>query len=1260
MIDTGSSRSFISPNKANEFFQPFKYSVPFEVISTHGRSYHDEAIHIPLLETFRCKDAHTFYIYEVDRDYDGLIGSDLLSQLGANIDMKNQVLRTRDTEIPFVYNPQINIRLEPRSETRLTLPTDIHDGTGIIEYQEFKPGVRMPCALVHCVNGQAYTVVQNTLETPVTLKINRLVNVTQYEPQTIETNMISDNDLDIDDYLIENLERLRLDHMNTEENKMISALCYEYRDIFYCDKLPLTFTNKVKHSIRTKNEDPVYLKPYRQPQAVNDEINRQVDKLLKDNVIQESFSPWNFPVHLVPKKMDASGEKKYRMVIDYRRLNDMTTDDKYPLPNISDLFDRLGKSTYFTTLDLASGYHQIEIEKSDRQKTAFSSQAGHFEFKRMPFGLKTAPATFQRAMDSILRGLQGIHCLVYLDDIIIFSSSLQEHVEKLRKIFERLRQTNLKIQLDKSEFLRKEVLYLGHSITKDGLKPNNDKIEAVLNFPLPKSQTEIKSFLGLVGYYRKFIKDFAKLTRPMTVCLKKNHKVVLDKEFIEAFERCKELLTNAPLLQFPDFDKQFILTTDASDYAIGAVLSQGTVGSDRPVAYASRTLNDPESRYSTIEKEALAIIWAIKHFRPYLYGKKFTIYTDHRPLSWLHSFEEPSSKITRWRLRLAEYDYEVIYKNGRQNTNADALSRVKVNAIGNNENDNSSMQVNIDEKEQELQRHCENITKELVELQNKKEKTKSTPQSRHLISSDSDKTVTLSLHSESTLSVSEPDANQRSSPYPIPVSSSDTITASDSESNIGSETVHSTRNMNSEGIPILNEAVDTKPNQILVYTWFRDETAIKDISNKKQRILEVHMPLNKPELIKDFLKRYIRTKIKYFIYFEDQQHRAGFTEAVITLFKKGTVNILECTDRVVYVENEEEQKSIINKYHVGKNCHRGIKETVKHIKRTYFWHNLDVTVAAVINSCESCKKLKYDRKPFKPTLQLTQTQNRPFEELFIDVFKIEGKSYLTIIDAFSKLGQALEISNHSAPEVVRALIKYFSYYGTPKRISSDSGSEFNNSLIRELLDFYKIELHVGTPNNTNSMGLIERFHSTLLEIYRLAKYERKLTDASTVMTFAIMAYNHSIHSVTGLTPFEVVLGHTEAKNAFDINLDKEYMQILMRDHKRRTKFLYKSLTDKMLQIKENTKNKRGGETSFNINPDDTIFFKGTNVRRGKDKPRYEKGVAVGEAVRNIIRVTTKNRDVQVPIKDIKRPPQERLGAVPVGSDPTPGPSTSAT
>lgn len=260
----------------------------------------------------------------------------------------------------------------------------------------------------------------------------------------------------------------------------------------------------------------------------------------------------------------------------------------------------------------------------------------------------------------------------------MFSTSLQEHLENLKKVFSRLQQANLKVQLNKSEFLCKEVVFLGHIVTPQGVKPNPDKIDSIKRFPIPRTQKQIKSFLGLLGYYRKFIQDFAKLTKPLTECLKKGRKITLDESYVNCFEHCKDILSNDPLLQYPDFSKPFNLTTDASKFAIGAVLSQGPIGTDKPVSYASRTLSETEIKYSTIEKELLAIVWATKHFRP-LYGRKFRIVTDHKPLTWLFSLKDTNSKLIRWRLKLEEFEYEIHYKKGKSNTNADALSRIEVN-----------------------------------------------------------------------------------------------------------------------------------------------------------------------------------------------------------------------------------------------------------------------------------------------------------------------------------------------------------------------------------------------------------------------------------------------------------------------------------------------------------------------------------------------------------------------------------------------------
>lgn len=290
-------------------------------------------------------------------------------------------------------------------------------------------------------------------------------------------------------------------------------------------------------------------------------------------------------------------KKKWRLVIDYRKLNDVTIGDVYPLPNINDILDQLGHSRYFSKLDLFAGYHQIAMNENDQAKTAFSAPYGHFEYTRMPFGLKTAPATFQRMMNVILTGIQGIKCFVYQDDIIIYGKSIQDHNLKLTSVLEIIRKANLKLQPAKCEFLRREINYLGHVITENGIKPDPQKVQCVVNYPTAKSINNIQSFLGLANYYRKFIKNFSDISKPLNKLLKKGVKFNWDENCQNAFLILKDKITSSPILQYPDFTKPFIITTDASNYAIGAILSQGEIGSDLPISFASRSLNSAETNY---------------------------------------------------------------------------------------------------------------------------------------------------------------------------------------------------------------------------------------------------------------------------------------------------------------------------------------------------------------------------------------------------------------------------------------------------------------------------------------------------------------------------------------------------------------------------------------------------------------------------------------------------------------------------------------
>ena len=463
-----------------------------------------------------------------------------------------------------------------------------------------------------------------------------------------------------------------LDDLNAEEKCKVKEILYQYRDIFLTKGSQLTFTNAIKHRIVVTDDRPVYCNSYRYPIYFREEINKQINELLQQGIIRHSRSPYNSPLWIVPKKTDSKGNKQYRMVVDYRKLNMITKDDKFPIPIMDCILDKLGNCNYFTTIDLAKGFHQVEVDPRDVEKTAFSTEQGHFEWLRMPFGLKGAPATFQRLMNSILADYIGFICFVYLDDIFIYSSSLEEHVSSIKKIFNRLREHNLKIQPDKCQFMRRETVFLGHIVTEQGVLPNPDKIKPIVDFKIPKTRKEISRFLGMVGFYRKFIKDFAKIAKPLTSCLKEGAKINSnDTDFLNSVNTLKKLISTHPILKYPEFNVPFVVTCDASQYAIGAVLSQ----KGQPVSFASRTLCDSEIKYSVIEKELLAIAWGVKEFRHYIYGKKFTVETDHKPLVAFRSMQDTSEVIERLKGKLGAYDFEIKYIKGRSNYVADALSR---------------------------------------------------------------------------------------------------------------------------------------------------------------------------------------------------------------------------------------------------------------------------------------------------------------------------------------------------------------------------------------------------------------------------------------------------------------------------------------------------------------------------------------------------------------------------------------------------------
>ena len=462
-----------------------------------------------------------------------------------------------------------------------------------------------------------------------------------------------------------------------EEREQVKSMLCRRKQAFQNDPTDTGCTEVVTHKIDTGDHPPIRQRFRRIPPERRQVVEVEIQKMLDRGIIEPSHGPWASPIVLVKKK---TGE--WRFCIDYRKLNDITKKDAYPLPRIDDTLDLLSGAQYFATIDLASGYWQVSMDPADKEKTAVCTHQGLYQFTRMPFGLSNAPSTFERLMDVVLRGLVGVKCLVYLDDVIVFGSTLKECCNQLEEVLLRLENAGLKVKCEKCQLFQEEVEYLGHVVSKDGVATDPKKVAAVKDWPTPKCEKDVRSFLGLCSYYRNFIKGFA---APMTQLLEKGVKFHWSCECEEAFNQLKGALTSAPILGYPRPEGELIIDTDASDTGLGAVLSQRQDGQERVLSYASRTLSRPERNYCVTRRELLAVLFAVRKFKAYL-GSRVRLRTDHHALRWLTSFKEPEGQIARWLEELAAYDLRIEHRPGKKHGNADGLSRMECKQCGLAEN----------------------------------------------------------------------------------------------------------------------------------------------------------------------------------------------------------------------------------------------------------------------------------------------------------------------------------------------------------------------------------------------------------------------------------------------------------------------------------------------------------------------------------------------------------------------------------------------
>ncbi|GBM92433.1 Retrovirus-related Pol polyprotein from transposon 297 [Araneus ventricosus] len=611
LVDTGANITLVRTDLAQKLKDNLIYTVPNIYLKT--ATGEKAEIHGKLDAAIECgsrKYQHRIYVDDIT--YPCIFGLDFLQKFNFTIDFEKNEIRTGGEEIPlFLASAEHSKLYSVLAKEKTIIPArsecliqEVPEVSGKFKYAvtDFPSQVSRKGAVIA------------TCE-PVVDIVAR--------PQEFSESLRLPS-------ILENLEGL-----NEEQRATVRELLQEFQNLFSTSDCDVDRCNMTQHRINIGNHPPIKQYPRRLPLAKKEEAERLVKEMVDNVIIEESSGPWASPIVLVKKKDGST-----RFCVDYRKLNEITIKDSYPLPRIDDTLGALNGRQWFSTLDLKSGYWQVEIQPEDKEKTAFTTGEGLWQFKIMPFELCNVPATFERLMETVLRGLTSETCLVYLDDIIIVGRTFEEHLNNI----------------------------------PDGVRTDPEKSKAVVDWPRPETVYDLRSFLGLCTYYRHFVRNFSTIARPLHKLTEARSNFNWTEECEKSFNSLKQALITSPVLIYPRTDKEFILDTDASNERIGAVLSQKIGNEDCVIAYFSKSLGKPERNYCVTRKELLAIVKSIENFHHYFYEPEFLLRTDHASLRWLLNFRESEGQIARWIQRLQEYDFKIQHRKGTSHENADALS----------------------------------------------------------------------------------------------------------------------------------------------------------------------------------------------------------------------------------------------------------------------------------------------------------------------------------------------------------------------------------------------------------------------------------------------------------------------------------------------------------------------------------------------------------------------------------------------------------
>ena len=861
------------------------------------------------------------------------------------------------------------------------------------------------------------------------------------------------------------------EHLSKDERTRLTKLLQRYKYMFR--KRPGR-TDVVQHQIDTGDSRPIRGGRYRQSEKDRATIREIVKDMESMGVVRPSKSPWGASVVLVPKKDGTT-----RFCVDYRRLNEVTAKDVYPLPRIDATLDQLGGCKFFTAMDLTSGYWQVDMKDEDAAKTAFITPDGLFEFTAMPFGLCNAPATFQRLMDQVLGNLRYEYALVYLDDVMVHSKTFDEHLVHLEAVLSCLQKASLACKLKKCSFAQESTVYLGHVVSGKGIEPEPAKIEAVKEIAPPKNVKEIRMFLGFVGYYRRFVNNFSAVAKPLNELLRKSVEWHWGTEQQDAFEALRDALITAPILQMPDFTKKFTVRTDASYMGLGACLLQGEGDERMPIAYASRSLKPAETRYTATEIECLGMKWAVGVFRPYIHGRRFTLETDHIALKWLHTVQHTNGRLIRTAMELQQYDMEIVHRAGIKMYDADALSRLK--------------RTRVEETGEETAAAVASVTDQAVYY------------------GEGDPTPTVEDYDEPT------------GPCPVTV---DLLKAERRRADWLSDSVPDKGPASAVYVALGQEDNEEGESREVLKEKIQEEL------QKDGYYSKLYRQLSKEDLPPDELTVRLRNDLSKFVVKEghlyriEQLYRGGRAQAGKVRYLLWIPEALR-TD-VLFACHD----------HLLSGGHLGVQKTFARLRQRYYWTGMFRSVENWCKSCDACSSRK-DPVGIQAPLTPLPVPTEPFQMISVDVLgpfvaaEGSGNRYVLVYcDHLTRWVETVAFRRNDSAVMARVLVeRIMCRHGAPQTVLSDRGRPFMSSLAKEVYRLLRVKKVSTAAYRPQTNGMPERFNRTLASM--LSMYvNSKHNDWDVYLPYVTFAYNTTVHNGTKETPFFLLYGR-EARLPID-------------------------------------------------------------------------------------------------------------------------------